>query len=163
MKRGLVHHARGFTLTEMLVVIVIISLLSGAAVVALQGRAAPYALRKSADDLAAAMMFANERARIEKVTHRVVILAESNSMRVERASETQADQYLPVAGRAGLLRPLAKHSHLVRVPLNGSTTAVESLVFDGNMEASSPLELRDDSGAKIQIVALPATGQILLH
>jgi prepilin-type N-terminal cleavage/methylation domain-containing protein len=164
MTRARFYRPSGFTLVEMLVVIVIISILSGAGVVALQGRTATYSLRKSADDLAEAVRYAINRARIEKVAHRVVMLPETNSVRVERAVDGKPDEFVPIPGRAGLPRPLAKHAHLVRVQAHGSPSDVASLVFDGNLDnAETGLELRDDSGAKIQVLIMPASGQIVVR
>jgi len=67
------HLPGGFSLTEMLLVLVVIGILAGGTIASLQGRASRHALRLAGDDLAGAVRFAQEQARLYNRPCRLVL------------------------------------------------------------------------------------------
>ncbi len=73
----------GFTLVEMMVVLVLIGLLAGSVVVAFEGRDADHAVRVAAEDLAEATRYAHREARVTQRPHRLVFDEAMRSFHVE--------------------------------------------------------------------------------
>ena len=106
---------RGFTLVELLLVLAILGILSGAATVSLCGRQDDYAIDAAAEDLAAALRFASTEAGIRRRPMRLALYEGGGAYRVETADATAPTGYAPVAGRAGRLKRLTHNVQIASV------------------------------------------------
>jgi type II secretion system protein H len=113
-----------FTLVELLLVVVLMSILAGSVVVSLSGRTEKYALRATADDLAAAVRFASAHARLEQRPHRVVFSDDRRAFWIESRDEATAE-YRALAGMPGAPRRLSQDVRVARVVAADDTGAGE--------------------------------------
>lgn len=126
----------GFTLIELMLVLILMGILTGSAVVALQGRDRPEALRLAAEDLAVAVGSAAEAAKRTGRPHVLVWEPEHRGYRLDaatggatgRAGEETTE---PVPGRAGRLHQLPEGVNpLPADPLESESGLVPSPELD---------------------------------
>jgi len=153
---------RAFTLVEMLVVLVLISILAGATVVSFCGRRQRHVVRCAAEDLAATLRFAFSEARRENVRYRLVFLDSSTSYRMEAIAPGRETEFLPVKGQAGIVRHLGKGVKLAGVSCNGRSEAPPfSLEFHPDGKGfHGRVRIEDDEGETIQLEIMAHTGQV---
>lgn len=138
---------RGFTLIELMLVLILMGVLAGSAAVALQGRDQPEALRLAAEDLAVAVGSAAETAKRTGRIHVLVWEAESRGYRLDavvqgasgRAGEEATE---PVVGRAGRLHRLPKGVDPLREDPLGSGFGPIGPESDRGQDATGPGGLR---------------------
>ncbi|MCY2951748.1 MAG: GspH/FimT family pseudopilin [Planctomycetota bacterium] len=152
----------GFTLVEMLIVVVIIAVLAGSAVVNLQGRVDLHTLRASANDLAAAIRYAQTEAALSARPHRLLFQDERKVYEVEGVGGG-GGEFSPVAGAAGMSKLLVQGVRVRRIgPADGSADLdVQELVFNADGSGfSGVIELASRSNQTLQIQVWPQTGQV---
>lgn len=153
--------APAFTLIELFVVVVVLSILTGSVVVALQGRADAYALEASARDLSAAIRFAVTEARLRQRPFRVRFLDEWRSYRVETLGA--GGEFQPAKGMAGIVRTLPGGINVAAIGQGGGSTGPlpESLDFEpagGGFAGTVRLVSRGGPVADVEV--LPGSGQV---
>lgn len=155
---------RGFTLIEMLIVLVLISIICGAAVVSLHGRARTYELHSGAKDLAAAIEHGLHVGRFRDGACRLTFLDGMRSFRVDRAATGEYGlDYVPVRGMAGRVRTLAAGVEITRIERDGTQTflPVNWLdLVDVTGVFTGAIELKNASGEVLRIEVLGETGQV---
>jgi type II secretion system protein H len=154
--------AGGFTLVEMLIVVVIIAVLAGSAVVNLQGRVDPHMLRASANDLAAAIRYAQTEAALSARPHRLLFQNERKGYHVEGVVGG-GGEFAPVAGTAGMSKLLVQGVRVTRIgPTDGSANLdVQELVFNADGSGfSGVIELSSRSNQTLRVQVSPQTGQV---
>jgi Tfp pilus assembly protein FimT len=133
-----------FTLVDLLLSVVLISVLVGSVAVALHRRRDPYVVESAAEDLAAALRLAAGQAEATGQPHRVAWSDDGSSFRVERW-RTASMEFEPLAGMAGRFRPLGSGVQVaaVRTDRTDGTSQKPELSFDGRGEGfSGRIELR---------------------
>jgi len=152
----------GFTLVEILLVVVLMSVMAGAVVVSLRGRQDAHVLEVTANDLAAAIRFAATEARLRGTAQRIVFSADHGQYSVER--ERPDDQeFTRVGGLAGTRHRLAAG---VRIRAMGhGRQAMASLPvvleFDGHGGGFAGwIELVNRLGETIRIEVTAETQQV---
>jgi type II secretion system protein H len=151
----------GFTLVELLLVVIIISVLAGGVAVSLGGRTERHAVRAAANDLAAAIRFASGKARLRRRRVRVRLSDEGRDLWVE-AMEDGTGEFRPVEGPAGEPRRLPQEVHVVRVLPEDDPAGqtVANLEFGPNRAGFAgrvEIEGRDHSAASVRV--WPQTGE----
>jgi len=152
-----------FTYVEMLVVLVLIGMLAGAAVVSLRGRTQTFALRTATKDLAAALRHAQEEARLRQCPHRVVFSEDTSAYRVESAPHADPADFTAARGRAGRMCPLPRGVHVAAVRVNGREIDLDSVALEfgpGGPLFSGHVRLVNDAGEVAWIEVVRGTGQI---
>jgi prepilin-type N-terminal cleavage/methylation domain-containing protein len=153
----------GFTLAEMLIVMVIIAVLAGGVVVSLQGRHDDYALQMAAKDLAAALNCAISRSKLRSVPHRLAFYDNMKGYRVEAVRAGTPVDFSPVEGRAGILKNLPEGVEITTVLFDGQQIdrLPESFEFASNGEGFSGLiELKNRAEQVRRIRVAAKTGQV---
>jgi Tfp pilus assembly protein FimT len=147
---------------EMLVVVVIIGVLAGAAVVNLKGRQEPYVLRAAAEDLAGAIRYAQVQSRLRGQAHRVAFLEDMRGWRVE-AVGGWGGEYVAADGTAGIAKALAAGVRIARItrPDGSAELSLSALEFyaDGSGFAGS-IDIQSGSSQVIRVEVLAQTGQV---
>ena len=164
MSSRLGHRTRGFTLVEMLVVLVLLALLAGSIVASLEGRAELHAIRTLSKDIAAAARFAAQEARLSGQPHRLVVDQLTRRYWVERVTAQASDTFEKATGLAGIAKSLPKGSVVATVSSEGlpvTAIAGRNLVeflptggFDG------ALIIKSEDGQLIEIRIASQTGQV---
>lgn len=152
----------GFTLVEMMLVVLLMGILATATVVNLRDRQDAYALSASARDLASALRFAATQARLEGVGYRVVCEHEGRGYRVETRGEGQGE-YVPAAGLAGTGRLLARGARMsgVRQQDDAVEAMPEAIEFGPDGRGFwGVIELESRAGQGVEIRVMPWTGQV---
>lgn len=148
---------RAFTLVEMLLVLVLISILTGAAVVSLSGKQDQYALKVSTDDLAAAIGYAATQAHLTQQSYRVSFDPQRESYQVLVRPDSTANEYVPADGLAGSLRHLVHGVQVVSIHDENDPTkqSIEALDFGlgTNFYGLIRLQNRLEQSATIQVLA----------
>lgn len=154
----------GFTLIEMLIVLVLVGLMAGSVVVSLEGRQELYSLRASGKELAAALSYAARQARLLGRPHRLVIDSEGRYA-VERLAADGSGNYEVVEGLAGTARALGKGVKVAIEPGSAGMGAIEQagsrfLAFtpDGRGFEGELVVRRDKETLRIRVSG--ATGQV---
>lgn len=155
----------GFSLVELLLVLTLIGVMAGSVAVALQGRAAPHALRASADDLATALRYARQEAVGTRHNHRVVFTEDMRSYRVEVMRPDDDAGWVPAAGMAGNDHRLSPDVTLTllgegNAPAAGGDAVVLSCEFGPVDGFSGGLQLRNAALDQAVVEVLPRTGQV---
>lgn len=154
---------QAFTLVEMLLVLILISLLASGAVVSLRGRKDTYALQVSTHDLAKAMELAVSQAKLKQSTHRVVFNDPRQTYRVEKATTDSALEFTPAQGQAGMGNSLIEGVRISRVwyAENKSIPLPSSFEFyAGGGGFYGRIELVNRTGDSKTIEVMPQTGQV---
>lgn len=154
----------GFTLVELLLVLVLIAILAGSMVVSLTGRKESFSLQTSARDLAATIRFAGQFARQYHTTCRVRFDESSRYYQMEHlAASDPALDFIPVRGQAGRQRSLAEGIQITGITtgVNETQSLPEWLEFyrDGSGFAGR-IELANQKEETIAIEVIPITGQV---
>jgi len=155
--------ARAFTLVELLIVLVLIAVLAGSAVVALQGRPGEYALRFAGKDLAAAIRSAARRAAEEQHTYRVAFFEDHRAYRIEVLAPESDTGFVPASGKGGGVTTLPEGVSIESVACEG--TAIEPLpeelllAPDGN-GFCGVITLRNRRAQCVRIEVMYGTGQV---
>lgn len=150
------------TLVEMLVVLMLIGLLAGSAVVALDGRQGDHVLRTVAEDLATAIRFAAQQSHVSRRPHRLVFDEEQRAYRVEQLVRGTLLDFEPVRGLAGSFRPLPESVHIERIQsADSAADSVETLAFrPGERSFSGVIELAHERGRMGTLSVFGETGQV---
>ena len=153
--------AATFTLAEMIVVLVIIGILAGSAVVSLRGRQDLSALRATTKDLAMALRFASDEARVRQRSYRVLFLQDLRAYRIETART--AMEFEPLDGPAGRIRHMAEGVRILTVMMDGE--AVEPLPQSMEFRPlesgfSGRVQLANKYGRTMAIEVMNASGQV---
>jgi type II secretion system protein H len=170
-----IRRSSGFTLVELLLVLLIMSLFASSAVVSLTGRRDKYALSAAANDLAAAIRFAASESQARRIPHRVLLIKDAPSTgarayRVEAWSPAEAG-FIPAHGLAGQDRKVPEGIQIDPITPAGAETphslqAVQDadnlLVFSESRFFSGTIDLKDRHGHKGHISVLPMTHQVSL-
>jgi prepilin-type N-terminal cleavage/methylation domain-containing protein len=154
-----------FTLVEMLLVLLVISVMAGAAVVNLRGRQDGHALRAAAKDLAAAMQFAAARAEAEDCPYRVALDDKLQSFQVECLRPGSAG-FVGAEGMAGAKKAMARGVTVDAIapaspdasPPEDKTAALYFLPDGGGFAGS--VKLKNRAAEVVHIDVLPGTRQI---
>jgi len=151
-----------FTLIELLLVVVIISVLACSLAAALQGRKDAQALRVGTEDLAAAMRFAWSQAASRGRPFRIALLKDGRAFQVQTLDEQGAPQPLP--GLTGNQRSFAREVHVRQVGAGsgagGGEKLPEAIQFCAGAGFSGWVELSDGAGQSRRIEVADATGQV---
>jgi prepilin-type N-terminal cleavage/methylation domain-containing protein len=160
----------GFTLIEMLVVIMLISLLVGSSLVSVHGRRDDVALKMSVRDLSATVRFAAEHSLRERRPFRIAFAEGLETYRVEVMSPATGN-YHPAEGLAGQAHSVAEGVFVVGIEADGeardggTTGAGAAKVStciqfrpDGNGFAGI-VRLRNRSGRRATLRVAPYSGQ----
>jgi len=154
--------SEGFTLVEMLLVMVVMAILATSTAVNLKGRQDPYAMRASAADLACAVRFAVSQARVTGSPHRVLFTDDRRVYRVEMAGAGDTE-FVPVHGRAGMPKPLVQGVRIIRIArVDGmEDPSLDALQFypDG-AGFSGVIELQGRTGRLARLQVVQRTGQV---
>lgn len=151
----------GFTLIEMMLVVLIISILAGSLAANLQGRKDSQALRVGAEDLAAAVRFAAAQAATQGRCVQVALLHEGRAFEVQALDEKGVAQ--PLAGLTGSHREFARQVHVDRVERNDQARTdgpVDAIAFGGGRDFAGWIELVDGLGQSRRIEVADATAQV---
>lgn len=153
--------ADGFTLVEMLLVLVLIAILTGSVVVSLRGREDDYELRTSAQDVAAVIQYGNTQARIERIPYRVVLGSGGRSFHLESG---RGGDFVPARGMAGQERVLPRSVAIVSMKgMSDGQQQLKALMLTGDGTGfAGQVTLKSDDGASITVEVLPITGQVVL-
>jgi len=153
----------GFTLVEMLLVVVLLATLTGTLTVSLRGRLDSHALRIAARDLAAAVRFSISEARLTRLPHRIAFQDGWTCYRVERAESAAGSEYVPVKNLAGRMRTLAKQVHIAGASVDGeSRDDVPEFLpqYPAGEGFSGGIQLANRTGETMTIEISPVTGQV---
>lgn len=161
----------GFTLVELMIVLLLIGVMASSAVVALQGREDPHALRVAADDLAAALRYAKQQSAQTGRVHRVLFTDDYRSYQIESAvlANTEESGFTPVRGMAGQHHQIVEGVTLLNadmIPLGDLEISDEvsaPLAFNfgqGAHQFTGELILQNQAMESLRVVVLPQTGQI---
>jgi prepilin-type N-terminal cleavage/methylation domain-containing protein len=164
LERGeILRSVNGFTLVELLLVLVIIGVFTGGVVVSLKGRQNHYALNVSSNDLAEAIRYAAYESRMREMPHRVVFRNE-RSYRVEKQQSGFQGNYMPVTGVAGRVNTLKGNVRIAGFFNRDGKALVpvpESVVFDQSPNTfSGRICLQEDLGRTVVIVVNGVSGQV---
>lgn len=150
------------TLVEMLVVLMLIGLLAGSAVVALDGRQGDHVLRTAAEDLATAIRFAARQSTASSRPHRLVFSEEQQAYRVEQLARGTLLEFEPVRGLAGTFRRMPASVTIEGVqsenPLEENTQVLE--FRPGESSFSGTIKLVHVDGQKALLNVVGETGQV---
>lgn len=152
-----------FSLIELLIVVVLMSIMTGAVVVSLQGRKSAHILGVTARDLAGAISYAFEESRLSGIAHRVSFSDDGASYRVEAATGDELAPYQPVSGLAGRPKRFAGDVKIVGVTYTSSSSRSECselLCIPGPSGFDGIVELQDSNGEVIMLEVLGGTGQV---
>jgi prepilin-type N-terminal cleavage/methylation domain-containing protein len=116
----------GFTLVELLIVLVMIAVLSCTLAANLAGRQDRQALHIAGKDLAAAVRYCRRQADLRQVAHRLAFGGPSSSYRVEISTPGSPDGFIPAAGQAGRYHRLPQ------------TVCIRSVVAEGGEQSPMP-------------------------
>jgi type II secretory pathway pseudopilin PulG len=155
--------AGGFTLVELVIVVVLMAALSGGVILSLQGRRSAHALRLAAEDLASAMRFASYQARVRHEAYQVVFDAGGTQYRVQTPDGTERAEATPASGMAGYNRALAMGVRLVAVRRGGEAVDPPPRVFSFNPDGSGfwgTIELGNEADDSVDVEVLPVTGEV---
>lgn len=167
-----VETSHGFTLPELLVVLLLIGVMTTSVAVALQGREDPHALRVAAEDLAVALRYARSESQYTQMSHRIIVAEDGLSYQIERAvSVEDGSDFTPVRGMAGQPHVLTDGITL-SLSLNASnpkvaasqqvTTPTEVAIhFSSGMDSfAEELLLQNQALDALRVMILPETGQV---
>ncbi len=155
----------GFTLVEMLLVLVIIAIVSSSVAVALSGRQGKNTLRVAATDLAAAISYASSQAKLDRFEYRVVFLDGARSFRVETLSPESQTEFAPARGLAGKEKQLPRDVRIVSI--SGSEGTLRELpdwlaFGSGGSSFTGIIELQSEGGRSTSIEVVGRTGQVIV-
>lgn len=121
-----------FTLVELLIVLVMITILVSALAVSFSGRQDRQALFVAARDLAAAMRYAAEQATLRRVAHRLAFYDSFTSYRVEILAADKTQGFMPIVGLAGRPKKMPEAVRVSGVTVDGRELSElpETLMFD---------------------------------
>ena len=151
----------GFTLAEMIVVLVVLGILAGSAVVSLRGRRERQALQAAAREVAAVLRLARGEAEMSRRTCRIAFDANLRAYHVE--SQGPDGQYRPLPGKAGKPRSLADRVRVQAVVVDGTKVEPppEALEFlPSGRGFHGRIELTDGHGRIRAVEMFNGTGQV---
>lgn len=154
-----------FTLVELLIVLVLMAILSSGAIVAFRGRQKSYALKMATSDLAMAIEYAQSLARNMALKTRLSFDAEHKKYRIEQQAAIGFENYLPVAGRAGMERNIPGSVNISGIMIGDlqTTPPLQNLNFSTSENSFyGKIELQNDLGEKMSVQIEKYTGQVLL-
>ncbi|MCY2925911.1 MAG: hypothetical protein NT031_10815, partial [Planctomycetota bacterium] len=131
--------------------------------VSLSGRHDEHAIRITAEDLAAAIQFAAQRARTTGRPYRVAFLGGMTGYRIEQAQTAGGTDFEPVGGLAGQTRQLLAGVRVASVDRGpqASQGSNSDLEYDGAGGGfCGSIRLTNRTGQNITIQVLPYTGQV---
>lgn len=155
----------GFTIAEMVVVLVLIGILAGSVVVSLAGRDVQYALRATSKDLTSCIGYAVTHTQHTRVPHRLVFDKAGEAYWVESLDAKTGDTFVAVRGAAGLPKRLPR-GITVRLdgePQNGSDEYALVVTFMPDYFEASLLISPEDDDREIRLEVLRDTGQVVEH
>lgn len=161
----MIKRAQAFTLVEMLLVITIMAVLSGALVVSLKGRQDEMALRAAAQDLSEAVRYAALQARTFNRPCRVVFTPNLSEYKVE-IFQVREMRFIPAAGRAGLPKRLTPGIDIAEIApaLPVANDVIAGMVFGSNGAGySGRVSLKNRAGRMTHIEVAAETGQVHLR
>ena len=158
-----IDNLRGFTLVEMLLVLVILAVSTAGVTVSLKGRQGRHVLKTSSQDLAQAISYAASEASMRGRPHRVVFYG-GNSYRVEKQALDSVNEFVPVTGMPGRTKVLEGS---VRISgfyeLDGQVmfSTPESILFDQTTSSfSGQIGLCGQSNQEVKIIVNGLSGQV---
>lgn len=152
-----------FTLVEMLIVVVIITVLAGGVVVSLQGRYDVHALDLAAKDLASTISYGIRQSTIRQTDHRLAFYDRMRTYRVEMRVSPFTEEFVPVAGRAGMTRSLPEGVQITGITRDGQDIEPLPEVLSwggGDSGFYGVIELADRQAGIARIEVVPRTGQV---
>jgi prepilin-type N-terminal cleavage/methylation domain-containing protein len=158
-----VRRVKGFTLVELLLVLVIIAVCTGGVAVSLKGRQEPHALKVASRDLAEAIRYAAGEAGLTGLPHRVAFTGD-RSYRVEKLDKDSSGEFVPVTGTAGRQRSITGNIRIIGFwgPDGQMIAPVpECLVFDQTPSSfSGQIQLQGMSSQRVAIYVNGISGQV---
>ncbi len=131
---------RGFTLVELVLVLVVMGIFASSVVVSLRGRLDDRALELATKDLTSALRAAQRGAKHTGVPHRLAFDSNHSGFRVEKL--TSPNQFSAIRGNAGRWRSFSERVQ-IKSMTRGNELSVEfpqEIVFVG-AERSPPIQL----------------------
>ena len=152
-----------FSLVELLVVTIIISVLAASVAVSVRGAQDGHALRMGAHDLATVIRLGFEQSILRLNPHRVAFLDDGGSFRLEAATGDITEPFCPVPGMAGLCKRLPVGVQVVSFePMNAQPTDDMSTkilcISQGGFGGA--IRLKNRRGATIAIDIVAGMGQV---
>ena len=153
---------RAFTLVELLLVLTLISIVSGSIVVSFCGRKEAHALRQAARDLEHAISYIAAKTAQTRRVHRLVFSGDQRTYRLEGATDLGGIVFAPVRGVGGRNRALPDGVRVVSVQQHSEqiNLSQQSLVFGGSETFSGTIELTNRLGETVRFEIHPETAQI---
>ena len=152
-----------FTLVELMIVMVIIAVFATGVVVSFQGRQDIYALHAATKDLAATVGYTARQSKLNQCTYRIAFYDDLKRYRVETINYGTTIDFVPVNGRAGMIKLLPAGVQISEILSDGHTInhLPDTLTFrpDGS-GFSGRIELRNRKGETMQIEVMHKTGQV---
>lgn len=154
---------QGFTLVEMLLVLVILAVSTAGVSISLTGRRERYALKASSLDLAEAIRYAASEANITEVPHRIVF-KDRASYWVEKKEQNSVDEFISVTGMPGRSKTLMGHVRIMgfyRPDGQANNSITDSIVFDQSVGSfSGQICLQGHSNQQVKIYVNGISGQV---
>jgi len=162
----------GFTVLELLLVLVVLGVMAGSVVVSLSGRHRTNELETASRDLATALRYAHQNASLTQEAFRVVIapqeavsghLSSDLAITVEIAEDLGRGLFRPARGMPGRPHALPKGVYLSDVIWSGQSLVDEpyELAFGSDAKMGwGQLQLSNEQGERIEIEVASLTGQV---
>jgi prepilin-type N-terminal cleavage/methylation domain-containing protein len=154
---------RAFTLTELLLVIVLIGILSGGAVVSLRGRGQVHALAVAAKDLAATVEYGREYGPAHGRACRLAWLLDHRAYWLEEAELSDGAAFTPLRGRCGQGHSLPESVRLAAVRDTGGPLdpLPDSLTLSGQAGSfAGTIELQASAGGRAVVTVVTEARQV---
>ncbi len=155
----------GFTLVELLIVLVMLGIFAGAMTVSLCGQQDRHAARLLARDLAAAVRYCNVQARQNHRAYRVAFDERMTGYRLQLATDRADAQFESIPGIVGLDRELGEGVEIEIVPADGQPPEIgeSGLWWDGAGNGfAGTIRVKSRRGDVVIIEVAEATGQVNL-
>lgn len=172
-RRRVVAYASGYTLLELLVVLIIISLVSALAVPRLAGSLSGLRFKTTAKKLAASLRYARSQATSEKVTYGALLQMDENRLLilVDPAALTETWQDLAgdeeqQGGRVPFIYELPPEIKIEKAESASGEAAsglFSILFFPSGGSTGGEIALTDETGRRFQIMVDFITGSVRLN
>lgn len=152
-------HNVGFTLIEMLLVLVLLAIFASGMAVLFAGRQDSHALEAAVKDVVTAVNYVQNQSKLKHRPHRISFDISNGSYQIETATATTSDEYSQVKGISGRKRFLPQGVRFAQVSIgDGNETCW--IISPGKDVPGGEISLinRHQEGKIIRI--LPQTGQV---